>query len=112
MKKLLVFCTITVVFFASCSDDNSNQIATPVTFNFSDYLNIDFNNLSNYALQTTPVYITKDNTVANPITNEGATLRKNSYFTTKIYLQIIVFHAVHVINKQMLLVILMLQAQE
>jgi len=82
MKKLLVFCTITLVFIASCSDDNSNQMAitTPVTFDFSDFLNIDFNNLSNYALQTTPVYITKDNTVANPITNESATLGRILFY--------------------------------
>ncbi len=82
MKKLLVFCTITLVFFASCSDDNSNQIATvtPVTFDFTDYLSIDFNNLSNYAFQATPLYITKDNTVANPITNEGATLGRILFY--------------------------------
>jgi cytochrome c peroxidase len=82
MKKLLVFCSITLVFFASCNDDNSNQIATStlVNFDFSDYLSIDFNNLSNYAFQTTPVYITKDNTVANPITNEGATLGRILFY--------------------------------
>jgi len=82
MKKLLVFSTITLIFFASCNDDNPNQIVTttPVTFDFSDYLSIDFNNLSNYAFQTTPVYITKDNTVANPITNEGATLGRILFY--------------------------------
>jgi len=82
MKKLLVFSVITLVFFASCSDDNSNlaTTTTPVTFDFSDYLNIDFNNLSNYAFQTKPIYITKDNTVANPITNEGATLGRILFY--------------------------------
>jgi len=82
MKKLLVFSTITLIFFASCNDDNPNQIVTttPVTFDFSDYLSIDFNNLSNYAFQTTPVYITKDNTVANPITNKGATLGRILFY--------------------------------
>jgi len=82
MKKLLIFCAITLMFFTSCSDDNSNEIATetPIPFDFSDYFNIDFNNLSNYAFQTTPVYITKDNTVANPITNEGATLGRVLFY--------------------------------
>lgn len=82
MKKLIVLCTITISLFISCSDDNSNQIATtsPVTFDFSDYLNIDFNNLSNYAFQTTPTYITKDNTVANPISNESATLGRILFY--------------------------------
>jgi len=82
MKKLIVLCTFTILLFISCNDDNSDQIitTTPVTFNFSAYLNIDFNNLSNYAFQTTPVYITKDNTVANPITNEGATLGRILFY--------------------------------
>lgn len=82
MKKLLVFYTITLAFFASCSDDNSNQIVTTtsVAFDFSDYLNIDFNNLSNYAFQSTPAYITKDNTVGNPISNEGATLGRVLFY--------------------------------
>ncbi|PHS08246.1 MAG: cytochrome-c peroxidase [Kordia sp.] len=82
MKKFLVLFAITLAFFTSCSDDNSNQIAstTPVAIDISDYLNIDFNNLSNYAFQTTPVYITKDNTVANPITNEGATLGRILFY--------------------------------
>jgi cytochrome c peroxidase len=39
-----------------------------------DFLNkIDLNNLSNYANQTVPAYITKDNTAGNPITDKGAT---------------------------------------
>lgn len=82
MKKLLVFYAITLTLFASCTDDNSNQIATTTSVNldFSDYLNIDFNNLLNYAFQTTPAYITKDNTVANPITNEGATLGRILFY--------------------------------
>jgi len=82
MKKLIVLSIFLSLFFTSCNDDNSTQIATttPVTFDFSDYLNIDFNNLSNYAFQTTPVYITKDNTVANPITNEGATLGRILFY--------------------------------
>ena len=82
MKKFLVFCTISIVLFASCSDDNSNQIVTTtsVAFDFSDYLNIDFNNLSNYAFQSTPAYITKDNTVGNPISNEGATLGRVLFY--------------------------------
>jgi cytochrome c peroxidase len=36
---------------------------------------IDLNNLSNYANQTVPAYITKDNTAGNPITDKGATGR-------------------------------------
>lgn len=82
MKKLHLLCAFTLVLFTSCSDDTSNQIttSTSIAFDFSDYLNIDFNNLSNYAFQTTPAYITKDNTVANPITNEEATLGRILFY--------------------------------
>jgi len=82
MKRFLVFCVITLVFLTSCSDDNSNQTVTttPVSFDFSDYLNIDFNNLPNYAFQNIPTYITKDNTIANPITNEGAILGRVLFY--------------------------------
>ncbi|MDX2473716.1 MAG: hypothetical protein QNL91_08385 [Candidatus Krumholzibacteria bacterium] len=38
---------------------------------------IDLNNLANYANQPVPAYITKDNSGANPITDEGATLGRH-----------------------------------
>jgi len=82
MKKLLVLSIFTSLFFTSCSDDNPNQIATntPVSFDFSEYLTIDFNNLSNYAFQDTPVYITKDNTLGNLITDEVASLGRVLFY--------------------------------
>ena len=42
--------------------------------------NIDFNNLANYAKQTIPTYITKDNTTTNPITNEKATIGRVLFY--------------------------------
>jgi cytochrome c peroxidase len=49
---------------------------------------IDLNNLSNYANQTVPAYITKDNTAGNP-TDKGATLGRVLFYD-KTYLQITV----------------------
>lgn len=41
---------------------------------------IDLNNLHNYANQTIPAYITKDNTQGNSITNKGATLGRVLFY--------------------------------
>ena len=53
-----------------------NYSAVEEQFNGS----IDLNNLENYAGQTVPTYITKDNTGANQITNEGATLGRVLFY--------------------------------
>lgn len=46
---------------------------------------IDLGNLLNYANQTIPVYITKDNTsINNPITDEGATLGRVLFYDKKL----------------------------
>ncbi len=45
---------------------------------------IDLNNLENYASQTRPAYITKDNSGANPITNAGATLGRVLFYDVKL----------------------------
>lgn len=65
----------------SCSnhDNNSTTDLYPnVTATFSG--KIDLNNLSNYANQSKPAYITKDNTVGNPITDKGATLGRVLFY--------------------------------
>jgi cytochrome c peroxidase len=41
---------------------------------------IDLSNLFNYSNQTLPVYITKDNTTTNPISDEGATLGRVLFY--------------------------------
>ncbi len=66
----------------SCAKDTNDNIttATPVNFNFSSILNIDFNNLLNYNNQYVPVYVTKDNTNGNVITNEVATLGRVLFY--------------------------------
>lgn len=42
--------------------------------------NINLKNLENYANQTKPVYITRDNTGSNPITDKGATLGRVLFY--------------------------------
>lgn len=76
-NAILSLC-ITLLFISCSTDDDTNS--TNVNFDFSEYLTIDFNNLYDYASQNTPAYITKDNTVENPITNKGATLGRVLFY--------------------------------
>ncbi|MEO8516957.1 MAG: cytochrome c peroxidase [Flavobacterium sp.] len=70
----------------SCSDSNDSSTYVPITT--ESYPNVeatfgthlDLNNLANYAHQTIPTYITKDNSVANPITDKGATLGRVLFY--------------------------------
>ena len=69
----------------SCSDNDSTDALVPIdntgALDFSDILNIDFNNLPDYANQSIPNYITKDNTTpSNPISDEIATLGRVLFY--------------------------------
>ncbi len=69
----------------SCSNDDSTDTLIPIDntngLDFSDILNIDFENLPDYSNQTIPNYITKDNTTpGNAITDEAATLGRVLFY--------------------------------
>lgn len=69
----------------SCSNDDTTETLIPVEntngLDFSDILNIDFENLHNYENQSIPNYITKDNTTpGNAITDEAATLGRVLFY--------------------------------
>jgi cytochrome c peroxidase len=71
---LLLTCTLAL---SSCSSNDSSDYTAVdlypnVTAKFAGKL--DLINLANYANQTIPAYITKDNIAGNPITDNGATL--------------------------------------
>jgi cytochrome c peroxidase len=79
MRNNITLSICIILLLTSCStDDNTNS--TNVDFDFSEYFTIDFNNLYNYASQSTPAYITKDNTFENQITNKGATLGRILFY--------------------------------
>nr|WP_314864846.1 cytochrome c peroxidase [uncultured Flavobacterium sp.] len=83
MKKFTSFLTVLLAFtFLSCSNSDSNSITTETYPNVvaTFTVKIDLNNLSNYANQSKPAYITKDNTVGNPITDKGATLGRVLFY--------------------------------
>ena len=80
-KTNLIGVFLIAISLLSCSnhDNNSTTDLYPnVTATFSG--KIDLNNLSNYANQSKPAYITKDNTVGNPITDKGATLGRVLFY--------------------------------
>jgi cytochrome c peroxidase len=83
MKKLTYFLTFSVAFtLYSCSNSDSasspNETYPNVIAAFAG--KIDLNNLSNYANQSMPAYITKDNTAGNPITDKGTTLGRVLFY--------------------------------
>lgn len=81
-----------VLFFAlfsliSCSKDANEVYETIPNFptiatTFSN--TIDVTNLDNYANQTIPNYITKDNGALNPISDKGATLGRVLFYDTNL----------------------------
>jgi cytochrome c peroxidase len=82
--KNKIFVLLFALFLASCS--NSSDTADYVTIDpYPNVTNtfsgkIDLNKLQNYANQTVPAYITKDNTVGNVITDKGATLGRVLFY--------------------------------
>ncbi|AWH86472.1 cytochrome-c peroxidase [Flavobacterium album] len=83
MKKCVyLLSSIVPLLLVSChKDDDEYQPVDPFANTkaaFGD--NIDPDNLYNYAGQTVPGYITKDNSGANPITDKGATLGRVLFY--------------------------------
>jgi cytochrome c peroxidase len=65
----------------SCSSNSSDDYVDPYANVKATFgTNIDLGNLANYAGQTIPTYITRDNTAGNSITNKGATLGRVLFY--------------------------------
>lgn len=82
MRSIVLLTLVSVMLF-SCGDDaNYESIPAPSYPNVEATFgsNLDLDNLSNYANQVIPEYITKDNTVLNPITDKGATLGRVLFY--------------------------------
>lgn len=76
----IIICTITTTLsvIQSCKKDNKVESYSAIENTFKG--SIDLNNLENYSNQTIPSYITKDNTLSNPITDKGATLGRVLFY--------------------------------
>ena len=85
LKSKITFLTISIFLLFSCnkSDDDSSYTAITESYPnvkaaFGDKL--DLTRLNNYANQIIPTYITKDNAIANKITDKGATLGRVLFY--------------------------------
>lgn len=90
--KNLIKITFLALLLVACQDsddgtisgnngsDNGDGNGDTTGLDLSDYFDIDFDNLPNYANQTIPSYITRDNTTNNPISDEGATLGRILFY--------------------------------
>ncbi|WP_320814806.1 cytochrome-c peroxidase [Flavobacterium sp.] len=86
MKKNMFFAFICAFSLSSCNknEDDYSPIKSYPNVEGTFGSSIDLNNLDNYANQTIPGYITKDNSTLNPITDKGATLGRVLFYDTNL----------------------------
>lgn len=87
ISKILQLCAI-VATLSSCND-NDDATYTEITATYPAVeaefgSSVDLNNLANYANQTIPGYITKDNSALNLISDKGATLGRVLFYDKKL----------------------------
>lgn len=80
LKFLIAFFVVITLFSCNKSDENYQSIDSYPNVAAAFGTKIDLNNLANYANQTIPGYINKDNSFGNPITNKGATLGRVLFY--------------------------------
>jgi len=85
LKKLITLSIILILF--SCGSDKEEEYAEIETYpnvlaTFGN--NINLSGLANYANQTVPNYITKNNSGTNTITDKGATLGRVLFYDKKL----------------------------
>ena len=83
--KIRIQRSLVVLIFAvflSCGNEDETyvDVSSYPTIVATFGSEIDLNNLDNYANQSVPAYITKDNTQGNSITNKGATLGRVLFY--------------------------------
>ena len=84
MKVKIIILAITFSLLSCNKDDVYTSIPETYPAVQAEFGNsIDLNNLANYANQTIPAYITKDNGGLNPISNKGATLGRVLFYDKK-----------------------------
>ena len=84
MRNQIILSLLAILGLTSCNSNSeetySEIIATYPAVEAEFGASVDLNNLANYANQTIPGYITKDNSLLNPISNKGATLGRVLFY--------------------------------
>ena len=89
MKPIKILPFLAVAFSVMSCNDNNEDGYTAITETYPAVKaefgsSVDLNNLANYANQTVPAYITKNNSLLNPITDKGATLGRVLFYDKKL----------------------------
>jgi cytochrome c peroxidase len=89
MKAIKILPFLAIAFSVMSCNDNNEDNYTAITETYPAVLaefgsSVDLNNLANYANQTVPAYITKNNSALNPISNKGATLGRVLFYDKKL----------------------------
>jgi len=81
MQTSRAFLILLVVFLSGCSPESDGTVKDPFTAIREQFpTTLDPENLANYAKQTKPAYITRDNTNGNPIEDSKATLGRVLFY--------------------------------
>ncbi|WP_353147891.1 cytochrome c peroxidase [Flavobacterium sp.] len=88
MKPFKILPLFVIVFSVLSCNKTDEENYTPITeiypaVNAEFGSSVDLNNLANYANQTVPAYINKDNSALNPISDKGATLGRVLFYDKK-----------------------------
>ena len=87
MKNYVALCLIGILMLTSCSNNSDNDYEDVSSYPFIEAefgSSINLENLDNYANQTVPSYITKNNPQGSLITDAGATLGRVLFYDKKL----------------------------
>lgn len=87
MKNYVMLCLIGIFVLSSCSKNSENDYEDVNSYPYIEAefgTSINLENLDNYANQTVPSYITKNNTQGSIITDAGATLGRVLFYDKKL----------------------------
>lgn len=89
MKPIKILPLFAIVFSVFSCNNTDEENYKPITESYPAVQaefgsSVDLNNLANYANQTVPAYITKNNSLLNPITDKGATLGRVLFYDKKL----------------------------
>lgn len=88
LSKILQLCAIVATLTSCNNNDGETYTPLPIIGSYPAVeaefgSSVDLNNLANYANQSVPAYITKDNSALNQISDKGATLGRILFYDKK-----------------------------
>ena len=87
MKNYVAISLLGILFLTSCTNNSEEDYEDVTSYPFVEAefgSSVNLDNLDNYANQSVPAYITKNNSQGNLITNAGATLGRVLFYDKKL----------------------------